>query len=289
MTASHFVMFRRKMGGKHHGFSVEVLKSVGKISAAPQNTFILFSFFCAQVLCAGSIYNCSIIFCFPASERCEGWFWFLLFLCLLHFSLMREGSVHLVQTSCSIPEELELNYLTRLFYSWICNQLPQGEQSMVGMLLTSHTKQMQLRSPRKFQMLFHCIAEPILLFHPLVIPDYILPSSCGTLPSLKRSLVRPGRHSQTDDQFDFIPSFVISAAGGSCHLCMHKSRALGLFASDLLPAENLDVSISGCGSLPVCQQNCLFGLPCLLPVYFQAHPAALSITTATFYTLPQVS
>jgi len=60
------------MGGKHHGFSVEVLKSVGKMSAAPQNAFTLFSFFCAHVLCAGNVYNCSIIFCFPVSVDCEG-------------------------------------------------------------------------------------------------------------------------------------------------------------------------------------------------------------------------
>lgn len=120
MIASHFVMFGRKMGGKHQRLSVEILKSVGKMSAAPQNAFTLFSFFCAHVLCAGNVYNCSIIFCFPVSVDCEGLVLVFALLCLCHFSL-REGSVCLVQTSCPIPEELELNYLTRLFYSWICH------------------------------------------------------------------------------------------------------------------------------------------------------------------------
>lgn len=159
---------------------------------------------------------------------------------------------------------------------------------MVGMLLTSHTKQVQLRSPCTSQMLFHYTAEPILLFHPIVIADYFLLSSCGTLPSLKRSLARPGWHCQADDQFDFIPSFVICAAGGSCHLCMHKSRAQGLFASDLLPAENLNVSMW------LWQPS---SLPAELPLWVALFVTCIFSGTSSctvhynsyFYMMPQVS
>lgn len=134
-------------------------------------------------------------------------------------------------------------------------------------------------------MLFHFVADPTSLFHHRVILDHISPAWCGTLPSLKRSLARPGLHCWTDYQFDFVPSFVISVSGDSCQLCMHKSRSQGSFASDLLPAENLDVSVCGCGSLPVFQQNCLCGSLCFTHLYVFRH-AQLYIITATFYMLP---
>lgn len=117
----HILLFLEGKWGKTpetwcRGFKI----SRKNVSCSPECFHPLLIFLCSGVMC----WECIQLLCNLLLPSFFGlWELVLVFalLCLCHFSLMREGSVRLFQTSCPIPEELELNYLTRLFYSWICH------------------------------------------------------------------------------------------------------------------------------------------------------------------------